>query len=109
MKQRQREKKNTEIARSIRFHRGAYPDYEICSQEQALSWNSYLACTEYRERRLTWGTYTNTRIRDLPDDYLVESIFNPRVMPVWQDYLIREFSRRYPGLKRDLLKKLGRR
>jgi hypothetical protein len=77
------------------------------SLEQALTWNSYLKTSEYKERRLTWGKYINKKIVDLPDDYLVWALFNHGNLQ-WRDYLTREFRSRYPDLVKHLLKELTR-
>jgi len=79
-----------------------FRDDEISSVEQALTWNSYLKSNEYRERRLTWGKYTNTRIRDLSDEYVVHAFFDERTPHIWRDYLTREFKQRYPSLVKHL-------
>jgi hypothetical protein len=58
----------------------------------ALEWNRRLSKTEYTERRVTFGRYTGTQIKDVPTDYIKWGILN--LNEHWADFFSRELQRR---------------
>ena len=94
----------TKLARKIKKLQNIRQNYQKVHKanplKQALSWNAYLAVSEYKERRLTFGQYINVMIKDLPNDYLEWTILN--VKGEWTDYLLREWKTRNPGWKKLL-------
>ena len=64
---------------------------------QAINWNKYLAVSEYKQRRLTFGKYINVKIEDLPNDYLEWGILN--LGYEWSEFFIREWKTRNPNWK----------
>ena len=66
--------------------------------EQAVHWNSQLRSNEYTQRRITWGKYLGTQIKDLPIDYIKYGILN--FNGLWPEYFARELQRREPKWKK---------
>jgi hypothetical protein len=60
----------------------------------ALEWNRRLSSTEYTHRRLTFGTYANWMIKDIPIDYVKWGILN--LNNYWAEFFSRELQRRNP-------------
>lgn len=67
-------------------------------KKAALAWNRRLSVTEYTERRITFGKYTGSMIKDLPQSYLEWAVIN--FSGIWAEYLAREVQRRDPRLRR---------
>ena len=63
----------------------------------ARMWNQRLSSTEYTQRRVTFGKYTNWMIKDLPDDYVKWGVLN--LDTYWADFFSRELQRRNPKYK----------
>lgn len=70
---------------------------KIKSKLSALAWNRRLSLTEYQQRRVTFGKYLNTQIKDLPTDYLKWAILN--LDSYWADFFSRELQSRHRSLK----------
>lgn len=62
--------------------------------EEAIEWNSKLAKSEYTQRRMTFGAYTNVQIKDIPDSYIKWGILN--LNTEWATMFARELQRREP-------------
>ena len=67
----------------------------------ALEWNRPLRSHEYTERRLTFGSYTGTMIKDLPVSYIKWGIVNlDGSFTEWAEMFARELQRRNPKLRK---------
>ena len=62
------------------------------SHQQAVIWNRTLKKSEYSDRRVTFGKYTNTRISELPNDYLSWGTLN--LTEPWAYWFSRELIKR---------------
>lgn len=70
-------------------------DIHMAKKRQlAVEWNKRLSSTEYTQRRMTMGKYTNWMIKDLPTDYVKWAILN--VKGDTASFLARELQRREP-------------
>jgi len=62
------------------------------SAKQAATLNRHLKSSEYTDRRLTFGRHVNTRISDLPQNYLIWGSQN--LKGDWQQWFQKELLRR---------------
>ena len=62
------------------------------SAKQAAALNRHLKSSEYTDRRLTFGRHVNTRISDLPLNYLIWG--SQKFKGDWQQWFQKEISRR---------------
>lgn len=66
-------------------------------QKLAVEWNRRLSSTEYTQRRMPFGKYTNWMIKDLPTDYIKWGILN--IKGDIASFFARELQRRQPQWK----------
>ena len=58
----------------------------------AIIWNDKLRENEYTQRRITFGKYVGTQIKDIPIDYIKWGIMNLNLE--WATMFSRELQRR---------------
>ena len=66
--------------------------HKVKKKLSALEWNRRLSKTEYTERRLTFGQYTGTQIKDVPIGYIKWGVLN--LDSYWAEFFARELQRR---------------
>lgn len=78
---------------------------KLPSDRQAYAWNARLKKSEYKDRRMTFGQYTNVKISELPDDYLEWACATMEHSDV--EYLLKEWKSRNPTW-RTMIKKMNK-
>lgn len=68
---------------------------KVKSKINAWEWNARLSKDEYTERRITFGRYVGTMIKDIPIGYIKWGIINFK-SGAWAEMFARELQRREP-------------
>lgn len=70
----------------------------VKSKMTAVEWNSRLNSNEYTERRITFGRYVGTMVKDIPVSYIKWGILN--FEGAWAEIFARELQRRQPRFRK---------
>ena len=66
--------------------------------QSAIDWNRGLKANEYTQRRITFGQYAGTMVKDIPIDYIKWGVLN--FNGAWAEMFARELQRRDKSLKK---------